>query len=119
MSKRSALYDNGPISARPSPGRPGFIYEATDQGPKLYFDTGSQWIDYRGPTGPTGATGPAGPTGPQGPEGVVDYTNSMFVVNHGATAATARPTGVGAVYWIGSVSPTNAVDGDIWNDTSA
>lgn len=43
---------------------------------------------------------------------------TMVVVNHGSTAGTARPTGVGAVYWIGSVSPTNAVNGDLWYDTT-
>ena len=42
---------------------------------------------------------------------------AMLVVTHDATAGTARPA-AGAVYWIGSVAPTNAVDGDIWHDTS-
>lgn len=41
------------------------------------------------------------------------------VVNHGAVAGTARPTGFGSVEWIGSVEPTNAVDGDTWIDTSS
>jgi hypothetical protein len=40
--------------------------------------------------------------------------DGMVVVNHGATASTARPTGVGAVYWIGSVEPTNALTSDMW-----
>lgn len=44
---------------------------------------------------------------------------SMGVVIHGATAGTARPTGYGAIHWIGSVTPTNAIDNDVWTDTSA
>lgn len=39
-------------------------------------------------------------------------------VNHGATASTARPTGYASVEWIGSVSPTNAVNGDTWISTA-
>jgi hypothetical protein len=42
----------------------------------------------------------------------------MRVVTHGSTAATARPTSAGAVYWIGSVEPDNAVNGDQWYDTT-
>jgi hypothetical protein len=42
----------------------------------------------------------------------------MRVVNHGATAGTTRPTSAGAVYWIGSVEPTNAANGDQWYDTT-
>jgi hypothetical protein len=38
----------------------------------------------------------------------------MHVVSHGSTADTARPAGAVAVYWIGTVEPTNAVDGDLW-----
>ena len=38
----------------------------------------------------------------------------MVVVNHGTNASTARPTGVGAVYWIGTVQPTNATAYDMW-----
>lgn len=39
-------------------------------------------------------------------------------VEHGADASVARPAGYGSVEWIGSVQPTNAVDGDTWVDTS-
>ena len=42
----------------------------------------------------------------------------MVVVAHGATAGTARPTGADAVYWVGSVEPTNAQDHDLWYDNS-
>ncbi len=42
----------------------------------------------------------------------------MRVVTHGATAGTTRPTSAGAVYWIGSVEPSNAVNGDQWYDTT-
>lgn len=48
-----------------------------------------------------------------------DKTSIKAVVNHGAVAGTARPTGFGSVEWIGSVEPTNAVDGDTWIDTSS
>ena len=43
-----------------------------------------------------------------------DKSSAMVVVNHGSTASTERPTGVGAVYWIGSVQPTNALSYDMW-----
>ena len=39
-------------------------------------------------------------------------------VNHGATAGTARPAGYASVEWVGSVEPTNAIDGDTWIDTA-
>lgn len=38
----------------------------------------------------------------------------MIIVEHGSTGSTARPAGATAVYWIGSVEPVNAEDGDIW-----
>lgn len=43
-----------------------------------------------------------------------DKSSAMVVVNHGSTASTARPTSVGAVYWIGTVQPTNATEYDMW-----
>jgi len=42
----------------------------------------------------------------------------LAVVNHGTSAATARPPGATAVYWIGSVEPANAEDHDLWHDTA-
>ena len=39
---------------------------------------------------------------------------TVTVVAHGSNASTARPTGVGAVLWQGSVEPTNRVPGDVW-----
>lgn len=42
----------------------------------------------------------------------------MVAVNHGSTASTTRPAGVTIVMWIGSVSPTNSIDGDVWIDTT-
>lgn len=39
-------------------------------------------------------------------------------VNHGAVAGTARPTGFTSIEWVGSVTPTNAIDGDTWIDTT-
>ena len=43
-----------------------------------------------------------------------DKSSAMVVVNHGTNASTARPTGVGAVYWVGTVQPTNATAYDMW-----
>ena len=41
----------------------------------------------------------------------------LVVVEHGATAGTARPSSASGVYWIGSVEPTNKEEGDIWYDS--
>lgn len=43
-----------------------------------------------------------------------DKSSAMVVVNHGSTASTPRPSGVGAVYWIGTVQPSNALSYDMW-----
>ncbi len=40
---------------------------------------------------------------------------SMQVVVHGSNAATQRPSGAVAVYWVGAVMPTNAIAGDLLN----
>ncbi len=41
------------------------------------------------------------------------------VINHGATASTARPSVVGPVFWFGTVTPENIADGDFyWEVTS-
>ncbi len=47
-----------------------------------------------------------------------DVTHTMGVVTHGASASVVRPSGFAVVTWIGSVEPTNAVNHDIWEDTS-
>ena len=39
-------------------------------------------------------------------------------VTHGSSATYARPPVSVAVIWIGSVQPTNAINGDVWMDTS-
>lgn len=44
--------------------------------------------------------------------------NLMVVVNHGSDSTVARPSPAGSVYWIGSVAPDNAINGDQWFDTS-
>lgn len=45
--------------------------------------------------------------------------NSFVRVIHGATASTARPSGVTHVEWVGSVAPTNAnTTNDTWIDTA-
>ena len=38
----------------------------------------------------------------------------MQIVNHGTNGSTARPVGALAVYWIGTATPANAQDNDIW-----
>ena len=53
--------------------------------------------------------GTPGPEGPQGPSSVVA---------HGTVASTARPSTTSTIIWVGSVQPTNAVNGDIWLDNS-
>lgn len=47
-----------------------------------------------------------------------DKATAFVVVAHGSDGSTARPTGVGAVYWVGSVEPTNATNADWWYDTT-
>ena len=43
---------------------------------------------------------------------------ALGYVAHGATASTTRPSGFAAICWVGTVEPTNAVNGDIWEDPS-
>lgn len=50
--------------------------------------------------------------------GGIDPSDGLVVVQHGAVAATARPT-AGVVYWMGSVAPDNRVTGDLWLETGA
>jgi len=46
-------------------------------------------------------------------------TVARQVVEHGSVAATIRPTTSGPVTWIGSVQPTNWLDGDDWYEATA
>ena len=41
-------------------------------------------------------------------------SESMILVNHGTNASYARPTGIGAAYWIASAEPVNAEAYDMW-----
>ncbi len=41
------------------------------------------------------------------------------VVEHGATASTACPTGAALVIWVGTVEPDNGTDGDLYIDLGA
>lgn len=50
--------------------------------------------------------------------GAVILANGLGVVNHGSTASTARPSGFAAILWVGSVEPSNAVNGDVWINTA-
>lgn len=44
--------------------------------------------------------------------------NVMGEIAHGSTAGTSRPVGFSVVTWVGSVEPDNAVNNDIWVDTT-
>jgi hypothetical protein len=46
--------------------------------------------------------------------GAASAEAAVTAVTHGSNASTARPSGVTAVYWIGTVEPVNAVNGDLW-----
>jgi hypothetical protein len=46
--------------------------------------------------------------------GAAAAVDAVTAVTHGSNAGTARPAGVTAVYWIGTVEPVNAVNGDLW-----
>jgi hypothetical protein len=50
----------------------------------------------------------------------LDYKigNVMHVVNHNNNANVTRPSPVGAVYWVGTVAPNNAIVADQWFDTT-
>ncbi len=45
-------------------------------------------------------------------------TNVKGHINHGGTAATARPSGFTSVEWSGTIEPTNSINGDTWIDES-
>lgn len=48
----------------------------------------------------------------------VDTSSLVKVIQHGADANYPRPTGMDALYWIGSVEPLSASQSDIWHDTT-
>lgn len=51
-------------------------------------------------------------------DAAVPKASGIGVVEHGATAGTARPSGYAAVHWYGTVEPTNAANNDLWFDTT-
>jgi lysophospholipase L1-like esterase len=51
-------------------------------------------------------------------QAVIDSGTYATVIEHGSTAATARPTGAVRVFWRGSVQPTNIIVGDRYINTS-
>ena len=73
----------------------GVISVSVPYGRLSLFSDGTKWIGTEGSSGSSGAT-----------------------VTYGAVASTARPSTNSSVIWIGSVEPTNAIDGDVWLDTS-
>ena len=49
----------------------------------------------------------------------LEYTDAvMGKIVHGSTSGIVRPTGFGVVTWIGDVEPTNALNNDVWIDTT-
>lgn len=60
-------------------------------------------------------TGPKGDPGRAGTDAPIE--NMLAVVRHGDDESVERPTGFGAVFWIGSAKPLNSIDGDIWRET--
>lgn len=49
--------------------------------------------------------------------GGIVAADGLVVVQHGANASEDRPS-AGAVYWQGSVEPTNKALGDLWLETA-
>lgn len=88
---RGTIWIYGPLAARPNASGLGdwFGY-ISDEGP-IYRVLNDAWVELV----PSAAKG---------------------FVNHGSTAGTARPVGYASVEWFGTVEPTNAVNGDTWNN---
>lgn len=135
--------ETGPQGIQGEQGLQGIQGETGEQGPQgIQGETGPQGEQgEQGIQGETGAAGATGATGPQGDPGVVQSVvagagievndtdpanpevaissvNSKGFVNHGSTAGTARPSGYASIEWFGTVEPTNAINGDTWNDPS-
>jgi hypothetical protein len=79
------------------------------------YDSGTQTIGVDVGTGATQAA--AGDHEHSGTYvAVTDLTASgKGFIEHGSTAATARPTGYASVEWFGTIEPDNWIDGDTWN----
>ena len=88
---------------------PGTPAEATITG-----DPPSRVLHLGIPSGHPGDKGDKGDKGDPGDPGTPAPANSMVVVDHGSVASTPRPVGVPAVYWVGTVAPTNATANDLW-----
>lgn len=43
-----------------------------------------------------------------------EVSSAIFVVDNDNDSNFLRPNSVGAVYWIGSASPSNAAEYDMW-----
>lgn len=48
----------------------------------------------------------------------IDLSETKGFKFHGASAGATRPAEFGSVEWMGTVEPTNMIDGDTWIDTS-
>lgn len=73
-----------------------------------YSDDGDTWVR---------ATAPSGSwerVTQNGASGFVAVSGGGGIVYHGSNASQARPDVEYPVMWVGSVEPTNALDGDVW-----
>lgn len=107
--------DNGEDSTVPGPPGPAntLAIGTVTSGPADATITGTAPAQTLNLTLQKGADGADSTVpGPPGDDGISPPLQ-FAVVNHGATAGTARPT-ADAVYWIGSVEPTNMADYDMW-----
>jgi hypothetical protein len=78
-------------------------------------DEAAWLLSLKGDPGSDGQDGAAGQNGADGAD--ADLSQLMVVTAHGANNAVARPAVAGAVYWIGTVEPLNAIDGDLYSGT--
>jgi hypothetical protein len=89
---RGMMWINGPLAARPDAvGLADWFAYLSDEGP-IYRVLNGAWK-----------------------EAAISTADKGFV-NHGAVAGTARPAGYASVEWFGTVEPTNAINGDTWNN---
>lgn len=51
-------------------------------------------------------------------DGTVRASNLFFVVEHGSNASFARPSTTQRCWWFGTVTPTNAIAGDVYTNES-
>lgn len=98
---------------------------------KLFTWDGEAWQEVTGAIGPRGPQGESivGPKGDKGdkgddglsimgPPGPSGTDGTAATVYHGADANYTRPDTGNPIIWVGSVEPVNALDNDVWLQTS-